>query len=61
MSNDQPQIPGEVIVWDVESKQAFPPLVGHRLGIWNITISPDGSQIASASEDGSVRLWPMPK
>jgi WD40 repeat protein len=61
MSAEQPQIPGEVIVWNVETKTAFRPLTGHRLGVWSVVVAPDGNQIASASEDGTIRLWPMPK
>jgi len=32
-------------------------LKGHRHWIWRIAISHDNSKVASASQDGTVRLW----
>jgi WD40 repeat protein len=32
---------------------------GHELGISHIQFTPDGEWIASASDDGTVRLWPL--
>ena len=34
-----------------------PPLAGHKSGLWGAEFSPDGDRIATASIDGTVKIW----
>ena len=33
------------------------PLIGHKAGLWTALFSPDGKQIATASIDGTAKIW----
>lgn len=36
-------------------------LIGHRGPIWGVRVDRTGRLVASTSEDGTVRIWPMPE
>ena len=53
----QPQIGGEVKIWDVSSHQLVRTFRGHRDSIYSVVWSPDGKLLATASYDKAIKLW----
>lgn len=47
----------QVRVWDIEGRREAGVLAGHANFVWGLRWSPTGNVLASASQDGSVRLW----
>ena len=50
---------GAIYLWNITNGQQLSSLRGHTAKITGISFSSDGSLMASASYDGSVRLWHM--
>ena len=47
--------------WDVSDRRLVTTFRGPTDGINDLTLSPDGSSLAVASEDDAVYLWPLDK
>src|SRR5882672_2498826 len=50
---------GRIAIWTAGSAQPDAVLEGHTAPIAALAVSPDGTTLASASWDQSVRLWPL--
>jgi WD40 repeat protein/serine/threonine protein kinase len=50
-------LPGAVKLWDAATGQELLTLKGHTGKVDSVTFSPDGQRLASASFDGTVKIW----
>ncbi|KAG2153489.1 uncharacterized protein EDB93DRAFT_1135178, partial [Suillus bovinus] len=49
-------------MWDAATGQPLgEPLKGHTGYVWSVSFSPDGTRIASGSDDNTVRMWGVVK
>lgn len=47
----------DIVLIDVKSERRLHKLIGHILPVTALAWSPDGQRLASASDDGSIKLW----
>ena len=47
-------------LWDIQSGKELAKLEGHTNTVRGLAFSPDGSRLATASNDYTAIIWPMP-
>jgi WD40 repeat protein len=58
------QYPGQVLLWDLATRTRVLAYAGHESReamVDHVSLSPDGSLIASAGTDGMIYFWPVPE
>ena len=48
---------GQLFVWEWKSESYILKQQGHSFDVEHITYSPDGTYLASASDDGKIKVW----
>jgi WD40 repeat protein len=49
--------PSEAAIWNYQTGEQLFLLKGHYSTVYSTLFSPDGSYLASSSQDGSIRIW----
>ncbi|MDQ7825618.1 MAG: WD40 repeat domain-containing serine/threonine-protein kinase [Candidatus Eremiobacteraeota bacterium] len=44
-------------LWDLSSRKELRPLMGHTKKVFSAAFSHDGKEVATSSQDGTIRLW----
>ena len=52
-------LPSHIYIWDISGRKLAVG-EGHRMGVTDVAVSPDGKRIASCSADGTLRVWEVP-
>jgi WD40 repeat protein len=47
-------------VWDVETGRELLVLTGHTGAVNQVAFTPDGAQLLTSSDDGTVRIYALP-
>ena len=52
---------GEIRLWDMTSSRSLRILYGHAGAVRGLSVTYDGRRCISCGDDGTIRLWPMPR
>jgi len=47
-------------VWDVATATLIGTLTGHKQTVYTVAFAPDGTTLASASDDSTLKFWNVP-